>query len=257
MKSIKVLMLGDVSGDPGKRALFVGLSSLTKITGADLVVANGENAAQGFGIECEDYYTFKQMGIDVITSGNHIWQKQEIFPLLDSQKDLLRPINYTSSVPGHGVCTLEKNGIKFAVVNVQGRVDMPITEDPFKASRQELERLYKQGYITLVDLHAESSLEKESLAFYLDGLCAAVVGTHTHVQTMDERIMPGGTAYITDIGMTGVQDMVIGSDPSVSIHRQLSQVPVRSVVAEGNGVIKGVLIEIDCDTRKAIKIERI
>lgn len=257
MKSIKVLMLGDVSGDPGKRALFLGLSSLVKITGASLVVVNGENASQGFGIECEDYYSFKQMGIDVITSGNHIWQRSEIYPLLDSQKDLLRPINYTSSVPGHGVCTLEKDGIKFAVVNVQGRVDMPITEDPFRISRQEIEKLNKQGYITLVDLHAESSIEKEALAFHLDGLCSAVVGTHTHVQTMDERILPQGTAYITDIGMTGVQDMVIGSDPTVSIHRQLTQVPVRSVVAEGNGVIKGVLIEIDTETRRAIKIERI
>ena len=250
-------MLGDVSGDPGKRALFVGLSSLVKITGADLVVVNGENAAQGFGIEPEDYYTFKKMGVDVITSGNHIWQKQEIFPLLDSQKDLLRPQNYVGGVPGHGVCTLEKGGVKYAVVNLQGRVDMPVTDDPFRIGRECAEKLFRQGYIVLVDFHAESSLEKESLAFHLDGFASAVVGTHTHVQTMDERILPKGEAYITDIGMTGVQDMVIGSDPAVSIKRQQTQVPVKSVVAEGNGVIKGVVIEIDTETRHALKIERI
>ncbi len=250
-------MLGDVSGDPGKRALFVGLSSLVKITGAVLVVVNGENAAQGFGIEPDDYYTLKKIGADVITSGNHIWQKQDIFSMLDSQKDLLRPLNYIPGVPGHGICTLEKGGVKFAVVNLQGRTDMPTTDDPFRIGRESVEKLSRQGYIVLVDLHAESSLEKEALAFHLDGLASAVVGTHTHVQTMDERILPKGTAYITDIGMTGVQGMVIGSDPAVSIRRQQTQVPIRSVVAEGNGVIKGVVIEIDTESRKAIGIERI
>jgi len=257
VKSVKVLMLGDVSGDPGKRALFVGLSSLVKITEADLVVVNGENASQGFGIEPDDYYIFKKMGVDVITSGNHIWQKMDIFPLLDSQKDLLRPQNYVSGVPGHGVCTVEKSGQKFAVLNLQGRTDMPTTDDPFRIGRELAEKLSRQGCIVLVDFHAESSLEKEALAFHLDGLASAVVGTHTHVQTMDERILPNGTAYITDIGMTGVQDMVIGSDPAVSIRRQQTQVPIRSVVAEGNGVIKGVVIEIDAQTHRALGIERI
>jgi len=249
-------MIGDISGIPGMGALFLGLSQLVKRYKADFIIVNGENAASGFGLTDEDYHKLKQYGVDVITSGNHIWQRQEIYPYLDSKEDLLRPINYPKGVMGHGVCQVKKDGVVYAVVNAQGRIDMPLTDCPFRTTREAVEKLKKQGCLVLVDFHAENSMEKEALGFYLDGLATAVVGTHTHVQTLDEKILPGGTAYITDLGMSGVQNTVIGSKPGLSIKRQLTQVPIRSEVSEGEGVLKGVVISADADTGKALEIIR-
>lgn len=250
-------MTGDISGDAGMGALFLGLPSLIKKLHADFVVVNGENAADGFGLTVSDYEKIRSYGADVVTSGNHIWQKNAIYPLLDSEDCLLRPLNYNKSVPGHGSAVVTKNGIKFAVINAQGRYDLVIADCPFTAVRAEAEKLHRQGCIVLVDFHAENAQEKEAMGFHLDSLASAVVGTHTHVQTMDEKILPGGTAYITDLGMTGVQHQIIGSRADVAIRRQLTQVPLKSEVAEGKGEIRGVLITIDTQTRKAVSITRI
>ncbi len=250
-------MIGDISGDAGMGALFLSLSSLISRTKADLVIVNGENASGGFGLSVPDYEKIRSFGADVVTSGNHIWQKTEIYPFLDSETVLLRPLNYPKGVPGHGVCTLTKDQIKFAVINAIGRTDLVMVDCPFAAVRAEAEKLYRQGYVTLVDFHAENTLEKEAMGFHLDGLVSAVAGTHTHVQTMDEKILPGGTAYITDLGMTGVQHQVIGSRSDIAVRRQFTQVPYKSEVAEGRGEIKGVHIMIDPETRKAVSIQRI
>ncbi len=256
MKRKNILMIGDISGVPGMGALFLGLSQLIKKYKADFVVVNGENAASGFGLSDEDYMKIKQYGADVITSGNHIWQRPEIYPLLDEKDDLLRPINYPKGVMGHGFCVVKKGDVSYAVINAQGRIDMPMTDCPFKATKEVADKLRRQGHIVLVDFHAENSMEKEAMGFYLDGIAAAVVGTHTHVQTMDEKILPKGTAYITDLGMSGVQHKVIGSNPEISIQRQLTQVPLKSEVSEGEGVLKGVLISVDADTLSALEIVR-
>ena len=254
---VKVLMLGDVAGSPGMSALFLGLQGLIKKYKVDLCVVNGENAAGGFGISEEDYYNMKRYGADVITSGNHIWQKNEIFPLLDSKEDLLRPLNYPKGVIGHGVCTLKKNGVTYSVISLQGRVDMPVTDCPFKSVKETVEKLKKTSDVILVDFHAESSLEKEAMGFFLDGSVSAVVGTHTHVQTLDEKILPNGTGYISDLGLTGVHSGVIGSKPEISIERQLTQLPMKSEISDEAGEIQGVLLTIDSECGKCIEIVRI
>ena len=241
MDTAKVLMIGDISGDAGMGALFLSLSSIVRRRDVDLVVVNGENASGGFGLTAQDYEK----------------QKSEILPLLDSEQVLLRPLNYPRGVPGHGSAVVTKNGVRFAVINAQGRHDLVIADCPFRRVRDEADRLFRQGCIVLVDFHAENAQEKEALAFHLDGIASALVGTHTHVQTMDEKILPGGCAYITDIGMTGVQGQVIGSDPQIAIQRQLTQIPLKSEVAQGRGEIRGVLITIDKSSRKAVSIERI
>lgn len=254
---VKVLMVGDVDGDAGMGAVFLSLRATRDKLGADLVVVNGENASGGFGLTPEDYSKIREFGADVVTSGNHIWQKQETEPLLDSEERLLRPINYPKGVPGHGSVVVEKGGVKFGIINAQGRTDLVITDDPFAAALDEASRLRRQGCLVFVDFHAENTMEKEAMGFHLDGVASAVVGTHTHVQTMDEKILPNGTAYITDLGMTGVQGAVIGSKPEIAIRRQLTQVPVKSEVAEGKGVLKGVLVTVDAATGKALSIERL
>ncbi len=255
--SVNVLMIGDVSGSAGLGALFLSLQGLVKSTNSAFVTVNGENAAGGFGLTEEEYIKIRSYGADVVTSGNHIWQKEQVRPLLDSEGPLLRPMNYPQGVPGHGSVIIEKDGLRYGVINVQGRQGLVIADCPFTAARREAERLRSLGCIVLVDFHAESTSEKEAMGFHLDGIASAVVGTHTHVQTMDEKILPGGTAYITDLGMTGVQGEVIGSKSEVAIRRQLTQVPYKSEVAEGMAMIKGVCITIDTQTGRALEIKRI
>lgn len=252
MKKLRVMHIGDVSGDPGMGALFLGLSSLINEYKVDFVIANGENAAGGFGIGIEEYQRMISLGVDVITSGNHIWQKEEIFSILDRGDNLLRPINYPEGVHGRGWTI--KDGI--AVINAQGRLAMPVTDCPFKTTSQVVSRLRKTTPLIFVDFHAERSEEKEALAFYLDGKVSAVVGTHTHVQTRDERILPKGTAYITDLGLTGVLDGVIGSREDKAIERMLTQLPIKSEIKEGVGHIQGVVIDVDAETGHALHIER-
>jgi calcineurin-like phosphoesterase len=230
---LKALILGDVVGQPGCRALFVGLSALVKKTGADLVVVNGENAADGFGMTPEIAERFHKSGVHVITSGNHIWQRREILPSLETDDRLLRPENYPQGVPGKGSCLLTVR-------------EIPV-----------LKQYRSKTRVILVDFHAESVEEKEALALYLDGDVTAVVGTHTHVQTADERILPRGTGYITDIGMIGPTNSVIGMKRETAIARCLSQMPLKMEVQDSPAQIMGVLLTIDASTGKTTHIERI
>lgn len=247
------LLLGDVYSDSGIRVLFFKLKELIKKYRADFVVVNGENACGGFGISVDNMQKLFEMGVDVITSGNHIWNQEEIFPYLDSQDRLLRPANYPSSVPGHGY-TVYKN---VGVINLQTRLYMPQTDDPFRCASDIIRKIKNQTNIILVDFHGESSEEKEALAYHLNGHVSCVVGTHIHVQTCDERILDKGTAYITDLGMCGPGNSVIGCDIDVAIKRQKTQLPIKSVSSDSEPAINGVVLKCDADTGKAISIERI
>ncbi|MDC7219863.1 MAG: TIGR00282 family metallophosphoesterase [Spirochaetales bacterium] len=258
MKEIRALILGDVVGQPGCRALFFSLDRLKKEYHPDYLIVNGENAADGFGITPEQVDLFFSRGVDVISSGNHIWQKREIYPYLDKYDHLLRPLNYPSDTPGHGWCFVGEGDKKIAFVNIQGRVRMGgALDSPFKAMKKLIPTLRKETKTIIVDFHAEDPAEKEALAAYLDGEISALVGTHTHVQTADERIWEKGTAYITDIGFTGVTKSVIGTDPDLSVRRAQTQMPLKSEIVEGDCEVNGVFISLDGETGRANKIERV
>jgi metallophosphoesterase (TIGR00282 family) len=254
---IRALILGDVVGQPGCRALFVGLAALVKKTGADLVVANGENAADGFGMTPDIAERFHASGVHVITSGNHIWQKREILPTLSTDDRLLRPENYPQGVPGKGYCLLEIHGVPVFVINLEGRVNLSPLRCPFSVGKSLVKQFKSKAKVILVDFHAESAEEKEALAIHLDGDVSALVGTHTHVQTADERILRGGTGYITDIGMIGPSGSVIGMKKETAIARCLSQMPLKMEVQNSPAEIMGALLEIDVSTGKTIEINRI
>ncbi|GAB4366033.1 MAG: TIGR00282 family metallophosphoesterase [Spirochaetales bacterium] len=256
-RKIRALILGDVVGQAGSRALFFLLPGLIKEHNADLVVVNGENAAAGFGILPEMAEKFFAAGVHVITSGNHIWQQREILPYLEQEDRILRPLNYPKGVTGHGSCVVEIRGTKVAVMNLQGRVRMNNILCPFLVGREYARKLQKETKLILVDFHAEDPEEKEALAMYLDGDVSVVFGTHTHVQTADERILPKGTAYITDIGMIGTQDSVIGFKIDMALERSLTQLPIKMEVEEGPAVIHGIVLDLDAETGKALSIERI
>ena len=251
--TFRTLLLGDVYSDSGVRVVFFRLKELIKKYKADFVIANGENACGGYGLGVTDMYKLFESGVDVITSGNHIWQQEEIIPYLDSQDRLLRPANYPSSVPGRGF-TIYKD---VAVINLQGRTNMPATDDPFRCASDIVRKVKNTAKLIFVDFHAESSEEKEALGLYLDGNVSCVAGTHIHVQTADEHILNGQTAYITDLGMCGPADSVIGCDIQTAIKRQKTQMPLKTVSAEGNAVIQGVLVTCNRETGKAVSIERI
>lgn len=254
-KSIKALLLGDVFGKPGCRAVLLNLKNLIKKHRADFVILNGENAADGFGITPEIAQDFFSGGVDVITTGNHIWQKPEIFSMLDKRAELLRPSNYPSGAPGHGFCIVEKRGLSFGVINLQGRVRLKENDCPFRVGSENVKTLRKKTPLIFVDFHAEDVEEKEALALHLDGKVSALVGTHTHIQTADERILPKGTAYISDIGMIGPAHSVIGGDEELSVSRALTQMPIRMEVSDNRAHICGVVIEVDCETGKARSIK--
>ena len=252
-KTFTTLLLGDIYGDPGCRVLFMKLQTLKKKYRADFVVVNGENAFKGFGIIPSQVDMLFGLGVDVITSGNHIWQQEDIYPYLDSQSSLLRPANYGNLVQGHGYVVKDN----VCVINLQGRMNMPATDDPFKCAQDILKKLDSKVKTIFVDFHAESPEEKEAMGFFLDGKVTAVVGTHIHVQTMDEKILPNGTAYITDLGMCGPKGSIIGSDPELAIKRQLTQMPMKAQVLDAAAEIHGVCIRSDAETGKALSIERI
>ncbi len=256
-KTVAALFLGDICGQPGCRAVFIGLKQLIKEYRADIVLANGENADDGFGITPELVYRLENSGVDVITSGNHIWQKHDIYHLLESRNNILRPANYPPKVPGKGAMVIETKGGPLGVINLQGRQSMMAIDCPFRTGRELVEQLRQKTRMIIVDFHAEQSEEKEALAVYLDGKVSAVLGTHTHVQTADERILPNGTAYITDVGMTGPEHSVIGSIPELSIERQLTQMPLRSEIADTSTMINAVMVIMDAQTGKARSIQRI
>lgn len=252
-RNFTTLLLGDVYGDPGCRVLSLKLQTLMKKYRSDFVIVNGENAFKGFGISPEQVDMLLGIGVDVITSGNHIWHQEEVLPYLDSKPCLLRPANYGNLVQGHGYVV--KDGV--CVINLQGRVSMMSIEDPFKWALDILKRLDNRTKTVFVDFHAESSEEKEAMGLFLDGKVTGVVGTHIHVQTLDEKILPNGTAYITDLGMCGPKGSVIGSDPEVALKRQLTQMPLKAQVLETVAQIHGVCIQSDPETGRALSIERI
>jgi len=256
--SIRVLMLGDIIGHPGMRALFSSLKRLKKEVRSDFVIVNGENAADGFGLLPNQVDEIFKYGADVITSGNHIWQRDELLTVMDSQERLLRPSNYPKGVPGHGSCIIEHHGVKLAVLNLQGRVRMSVnSECPFKQGLKDIKQLKSVTKNIVVDFHAEDVIEKEALAEYFDGKVSAVLGTHTHIQTADEKILQGGTAYISDVGMTGPDNGIIGSDPEAAIKRVFVSVPFKTRILDEDAVIKGVLVTINKANGKATAIERI
>ena len=254
---LRILLLGDIVGPSGTRALFLHLAQLRKRLRCALVVANVENTAAGFGLTLAQADELAGYGIDVMTGGNHIWQQHEIWPRLDSDDRLLRPHNYPSSVPGKGVCVVDLGAVKVAVLNLEGRIGMSNLRCPFRMATAEVARLRKLTPVIVVDFHAESLEEKEALALHLDGTVSAVVGTHTHVQTADERILPKGTAYLTDLGMTGPRDSIIGMKTGIAIRRSLSQMPLKMEVAEGPADICGALLTVDPATGNGVALERV
>ena len=256
---MKLLFIGDIVGRPGRDLVRRHLKALAASLDADVVIANGENAAGGAGITRDNTYELLAAGIDVITSGNHVWDKRETLEFIGAEPRLLRPANYPADTPGHGsYVALSRHGVKVGVVNVMGRVFLHAIDDPFRTAEREIERVRAGGaQVVFVDMHAETTSEKMALGWYLDGKVSAIVGTHTHVQTADERILPGGTAYLTDVGMTGPHDGVIGMDRAAVIARFVSGLPVRFEPASGDARLHGVTVTADPATGKATAIERV
>jgi metallophosphoesterase (TIGR00282 family) len=255
---VKLLFIGDIIGKPGRQVISRELHRLVDRYMVDLVIANGENAAGGFGITEETANELYKCGIDVLTSGNHIWDKKDSLNFINRAEKLLRPANYPDGTPGRGSALFTTaGGAKVAVLNLEGRVFMNNLECPFRTADREISQLYTETPIIFVDFHAEATSEKASLGWYLDGRVSALIGTHTHIQTADERILPGGTAYLTDAGMTGGFDSVIGVKKEEAITKFLSQLPVKFDVAKNNLRLNGVVIVVDEQTGKALSIERI
>ncbi|HHW26306.1 MAG TPA: TIGR00282 family metallophosphoesterase [Firmicutes bacterium] len=255
---MNLIFIGDIFGSPGREFLAAHLPSLIKRYEADLVIANGENAAGGAGLTPEVAEELFSAGVDVITSGNHIWNKKEIFPTLDSERRILRPANYPPGVPGKGSGLFQaRDGKTVGVLNVCGRVFSPQNLDcPFRVMDTEILKLRQTTPIIVVDFHAEATSEKVAAGYYVDGRVSAFLGTHTHVQTADERILPNGTAYITDAGMTGSYEGVIGVDKDIILKRFLTQLPGRHEPAKGKRQLCGVFCEI-AGSGSARSIQRI
>ncbi|NQT04718.1 MAG: TIGR00282 family metallophosphoesterase [Dehalococcoidia bacterium] len=248
-----VLVVGDIIGQPGRRALHEVLPLLRQQYKLDMVIVNAENAAGGFGLTPAIAQEFIEIGVHVLTSGNHIWAQKEIIPELDSGIPVLRPLNYPPGVPGRGYLITGKT----MVVNLMGRTFMNDIDCPFRAMDRLLEETEDRPPVIIVDFHAEATSEKMAMGWYLDGRVSAVLGTHTHVGTIDAQIMPQGTAYVTDIGMTGPTDSIIGDDVASVLKRFLTGVPHRLSVGKGRPVLNAMLVDVDEDSGRAISIERI
>lgn len=250
---MRILFLGDIVGRPGRKAVAALLPNLIERHRPDWVIANGENAAGGFGITRKVYDELRALGIDCLTLGNHSWDQKEALSLVDETDRLIRPANYFPGTPGRGWLTLEEPGKPpLAIANLMGRAFMPTVDDPFRAADRFLAQI--GDLPSLIDFHAETTAEKQALGFYLAGRCSAVVGTHTHVQTADERILEGKTAYITDVGMTGPWNSVIGMRAEGSVRRLTTNLPARFEVAEEGPVwLAGVIIDLDRSTASAIR----
>jgi metallophosphoesterase (TIGR00282 family) len=254
---MRIAILGDVNGRAGRHILATELPRLVAGRSIDFVVANVENAADGFGVTPDLSEELLACGIDCLTSGNHIWDKIEILEYLPGQPRLLRPLNYPDRAPGAGMYVGETPaGVPVAVINLMGRVFMPPCDNPFPVVDQALKRLEGRARVILVDMHAEATSEKAAIGHYLDGRVTAVVGTHTHVQTADETILPGGTGYITDLGMTGAYDSVIGIEKDLALKKFLTGLPVRFTTAKRDPRMCGVIIEADEGSGRALAIER-
>ena len=255
---MKILFVGDIVGRPGRTSLARWLGPTRRDHGIDMVIANAENAAGGLGATPKVLDQLFNMGIDAITLGNHTWRKKELAPAIDRYPAVIRPANYPPRVPGKGAALITlPDGRRVGLVSVVGRVFMEPFECPFLRARQEVAALRQNTPIVIVDVHAEATSEKVALGWYLDGACTAVLGTHTHVQTADERILPNGTAYITDVGMTGPRDSVIGVDRERAIGKFLTGMPAEFRVAKGPTRFNAVIVEADETTGRATAIERL
>ncbi len=255
---MNLLFVGDIVGRPGRELVRVGLRSLVERHAIDLVIANAENSAGGFGITREIGEELLDRGVDVMTSGNHIWDKREALEYIGLEPRLLRPANFPLGAPGHGSYVAQtKTGITVGVVNVMGRIFMAPLDDPFAVALREVEALADRTRLVLVDFHAEATSEKIAMGWHLDGDVTAVVGTHTHVQTADEQILPGGTAYITDVGMTGPHDGIIGVEREPALARFLTGLPSRFDTATGRPRLNAVVIAADERSGHATRIERV
>jgi len=253
-----ILFIGDIVGRAGRDLVQKGLRALVDLYDVDLTIANAENAAAGFGLTRDIGETLLEWGIEVMTSGNHIWDKKEVLEYIAVEPRLLRPANYPAGVPGRGSFVAQtRDGRSVGVVNVMGRVFMAPLDDPFAVALREIEAVRHRARIIVVDMHAEATSEKIAMGWHLDGRVTAVIGTHTHVQTADERVLPGGTAYLTDAGMTGAHDSIIGMEKEPSLARFLNGMPAKFEPASGNPRLNGAVIEADDKTGRATKITRI
>ena len=256
---MKLLFLGDIVGRIGRDLVRRHVRALAAHYQADLVIANGENAAGGAGITRDNTYEILGAGVDVITTGNHVWDKRETLEFITNEPRLIRPANFPEGTPGAGsVVVTASNGVRVGVINVMGRIFLAPLDNPFRAAEREIARVRKDGaHVIFVDMHAETTSEKLAMGYYLDGMVSAVVGTHTHVQTADERILPRGTACLTDAGMTGAHDGVIGVEKDAIIARFLTGLPGKFDGATGDPRLHGVVITLDDDTTRATAIERV
>lgn len=255
---MKVLFIGDIVGSIGRDTVEKYLPRLKKKFAPDVVIANGENAASGRGITHKIYQKLRQIGVDVITMGNHTWDNKDIYEFIDEAEFLIRPANFSKDAPGKGIVHVTKNGVTLTVINLHGRVFLPPFEDPFTIADELVEEAKKISPLIFVDFHGEATSEKIALGWHLDGKVSAVVGTHTHVQTADARIFPGGTAYITDVGMTGPYDEILGMKKESVIYKFRTNLPSRFEVPKtGREVLSGFFVEINDMTGKALKFERI
>jgi metallophosphoesterase (TIGR00282 family) len=243
---MRILFIGDIVGSPGRRIVAERLADIIAQQRLDLVIANGENAASGFGITPRLVEELLGAGIEVLSGGNHVWDRKEILDYFPHQPRLLRPANYPDGTPGIGLYLgTTKGGVPYAVLNLQGRVFMPSIDCPFRTADRELARIPAEVKVVIVDMHAETTSEKQAMGWHLDGRATAVIGTHTHVPTADEQLLPQGTAYITDVGMTGPHDSVIGMDKASILRRFLDGLPTRFEVAEGDVRMNAVLLDVD------------
>ena len=255
---MKILFIGDIVGSPGREIVTGRLADIVQSRRIDLVIANGENSASGFGITPRLADELLAAGIEVITGGNHIWDKKEILEYIQKQPRLLRPANFPEGNPGSGLFVgTARNGTRYAVLDLQGRVFMASNDCPFRAADRELARIPADVRVIFVDIHAETTSEKVAMGWYLDGRVSAVVGTHTHIATADEQVLPGGTAFQTDVGMTGPHNGIIGMDKTAILRKFLDGQPARFEVASGDVQMNTVLVDVDESTGRATGIERL
>lgn len=255
---MNIMMIGDICGQPGRRTAAHFITILKETYNLDLIIANGENSAGGVGITAKVFEELLKMDIDIITTGNHVWDKKEIFDFIDNENSLIRPANYPPGTPGKGYHILSIQNRKVGVINLSGRVFMPPMDCPFRAADHILSEIKDECDIIIVDFHAEATSEKLALGWYLDGKVSCVAGTHTHVQTADERILPQGTAYISDIGMVGTWNSILGVDKEPVLRKFLTGLPTRFNVATGSDAFFcAIIIQIDPDSNKINHIMRI
>ncbi|WP_330949001.1 TIGR00282 family metallophosphoesterase [Virgibacillus sp. MG-45] len=255
---MKILFIGDVVGSPGREMVKEYLPRLKEKYKPNMTIINGENAASGKGITEKIYKQFLEWGAQVITMGNHTWDKKEIFEFIEDAKYMIRPANFPENNPGKGIVFINVNGTEVAVINLQGRTFLLPNEDPFIVADQLIEQAKKRTNIIFIDFHAEATSEKQAMGWYVDGRVSAVVGTHTHTQTADERILSNGTAYITDAGMTGPYDAILGVKKEAVLKRFQTNLPVRFEIDEnGRAQLNGIIATIDNKTGRAVDIKRI